>query len=102
MVIKVEKIKTGIYKTYVLRSTRELFISRNKLEKKLEELEKTIQSLELKKEEKVPHYTILNLDRIKRLSQTGKMLLDGFSADEITKYFCLKNSTVESYILYFK
>lgn len=91
-----ETIKTGLYKKIVIRKKEEITISKGDLEKSIEEIGNLITLKESEKNNCFSHN--LNLERLKRVEQTGQMLLKGYSLPEIASNFNMVDSTVESYI----
>ena len=97
-----QDIRTGIYKTQIIRKKKELILKRGALEEKMEEIEKTIELQVSNNKEHFLYSTKLNIERLEKIKQTGQLLLDGYSAEKIALYFGLKRSTIESYILHLK
>jgi capsule polysaccharide export protein KpsC/LpsZ len=99
-----QDIRTGIYQTQIIRKKEELILKRDVLEEKIKEIEETIELRvsENKNREHPLYSTKLNIESLKKIKQTGQLLLDGCSAEKIASYFGLKMSTIESYILHLK
>lgn len=92
-------IKTGIYKSHVIKYKTEIYLDEENIRKEIENLEEII-----KKQKKSTYRrgTQPNIERLLRVQELGRMLLEGHSHEELTKHFGLKRSTIESYLLCFE
>ena len=92
-----EMIKTGLYKKEIIRSKKEISLSKSKLEKVLENIKNSEEERRQRFQNKITGYK-QNLEAWKRTEQTGYMLLEGKTIPEIAKELGLVNSTIEKYI----
>ena len=94
-----EMIKTGLYRNHkiIVKKENEILLPKNDLEKALEKI-----NVSNKKRDKKDYLKKAgedhNLERWKRIEQTGYMLLEKKKISEITKNLNLVKSTIESYI----
>lgn len=94
-------IPTGVYKKIVTREKKEIILDRRTIERKIVKLQKFIEKRTPKMSQTQNSSIDLNLERIKRIKETGKMLIEGYSRKEIENKFGLKPSTIETYVEYF-
>ena len=88
-----KEIKTGIYKSKIIKLQKELTFSKNKLEERIKEIEEAIEE-----RKEIPKYKS-NIERLERVNKTAQMLMEGYNSGEIASTLGFKSSTVKRYIL---
>ncbi len=90
-------IKTGLYKHEVIRTKKEVLISKKNLEKVLEDIKNPEERIKHRFKNKTTGYK-QNLEAWKRTEKTGYLLLEGKTIPEIAQEMGLVDSTIEKYV----